>query len=56
VKFKQKVVPGDTLLFRLELLSPVKRGVCHMKGEAYVGEKLVAEGEMMAQISRIPNK
>jgi UDP-3-O-[3-hydroxymyristoyl] N-acetylglucosamine deacetylase / 3-hydroxyacyl-[acyl-carrier-protein] dehydratase len=53
VKFKQKVVPGDTVLFRLELLSPVKRGVCHMRGEAFVGDKLVAEGEMMAQISKI---
>jgi UDP-3-O-[3-hydroxymyristoyl] N-acetylglucosamine deacetylase / 3-hydroxyacyl-[acyl-carrier-protein] dehydratase len=52
VKFKQKVVPGDTLLFKLELISPVKRGICHMKGEAFVGDKLVAEGEMMAQIAR----
>jgi UDP-3-O-[3-hydroxymyristoyl] N-acetylglucosamine deacetylase / 3-hydroxyacyl-[acyl-carrier-protein] dehydratase len=53
VRFKQKVVPGDTVLFRLELLSPFRRGVCHMKGEAYVGSKLVAEGEMMAQLSKV---
>jgi UDP-3-O-[3-hydroxymyristoyl] N-acetylglucosamine deacetylase / 3-hydroxyacyl-[acyl-carrier-protein] dehydratase len=53
VKFKQKVVPGDTLIFRLELLSPIKRGVCFMRGEAFVGDKLVAEGEMVAQISKI---
>jgi UDP-3-O-[3-hydroxymyristoyl] N-acetylglucosamine deacetylase / 3-hydroxyacyl-[acyl-carrier-protein] dehydratase len=53
VKFKQKVVPGDTVIFKLELLSPVKRGICNMRGEAYVGDKLVAEGEMMAQIAKI---
>lgn len=53
VKFKQKVVPGDTVIFKLELLSPVKRGVCFMKGEAYVGDKLVAEGELVAQISKV---
>jgi UDP-3-O-[3-hydroxymyristoyl] N-acetylglucosamine deacetylase / 3-hydroxyacyl-[acyl-carrier-protein] dehydratase len=53
VKFKQKVLPGDTVIFKLELLSPVKRGICYMKGEAFVGDKLVAEGEMMAQISKI---
>jgi UDP-3-O-[3-hydroxymyristoyl] N-acetylglucosamine deacetylase / 3-hydroxyacyl-[acyl-carrier-protein] dehydratase len=53
VKFKQKVLPGDTVIFKLELLSPVKRGICYMRGEAFVGDKLVAEGEMMAQISKI---
>ncbi|MDQ3193205.1 MAG: 3-hydroxyacyl-ACP dehydratase FabZ, partial [Bacteroidota bacterium] len=53
VKFKQKVVPGDTVIFKLELLSPVKRGICFMKGEAFVGDKLVAEGELVAQISKI---
>lgn len=50
VKFKQKVIPGDTLVFRLELLSPIRRGICHMKGQAFVGDKLVSEAEMMAQI------
>lgn len=50
VKFKQKVVPGDTLVFKLTLISPVRRGICHMRGLAYVGNKLVMEAEMMAQI------
>jgi len=49
-KFKQKVIPGDTLVFRLELVSPIRRGICHMRGEAYVGDKVVMEAEMMAQI------
>jgi len=50
VKFKQKVVPGDTLIFKLMLMSPIRRGLCHMRGEAYVGNKLVSEGELLAQI------
>jgi len=50
VKFKQKVIPGDTLVFRLELVSPIRRGICHMKGTAYVNNKPVTEAEMMAQI------
>jgi len=50
VKFKQKVVPGDTLIFKLNFLSPFRRGICHMRGEAYVGNKLVVEAEMMAQV------
>lgn len=50
VRFKQKVIPGDTLVFRLELLSPIRRGICHMKGIAYVNGKPVTEAEMMAQI------
>ncbi|HSV76404.1 MAG TPA: hypothetical protein VLH37_05165, partial [Bacteroidales bacterium] len=50
VKFKQKVVPGDTLIFKLSFLSPFRRGICHMRGEAYVGNKLVVEAEMMAQV------
>lgn len=50
VRFKAKVVPGDTVVFKLELLSPVRRGICHMKGTAYVGNKAVTEAEMMAQI------
>ncbi|MCW3125445.1 MAG: UDP-3-O-[3-hydroxymyristoyl] N-acetylglucosamine deacetylase [Bacteroidetes bacterium] len=49
-KFKHKVVPGDTIIFKLELLSPVRRGLVEMKGSAYVGNKLVAEAELMAQI------
>ncbi len=52
VRFKQKVVPGDTLVFKMNLVSPVRRGICHMKGIAYVGSKVVMEAEMMAQIGR----
>jgi len=54
VRFRQKVVPGDTLIFRLELLTEVRRGVANMKGHCFVGEKLVCEAEFMAQI--IKNK
>lgn len=50
VKFRQKVVPGDTLIFKLMLTSPIRRGIANMKGLAFVGEKVVAEGEFMAQI------
>lgn len=52
VKFKQKVVPGDTLVLKLELLSPIRRGLAHMKGTAYVGDKIVTEGELLAQIAK----
>ena len=51
-RFKQKVLPGDTLIFNLKLLSPIRRGLCHMKGEAIVGDKVVMEAEMLAQIVR----
>ncbi len=51
-KFKEKVVPGDTLLFRLELTAPIRRGVCIMKGSAFVGDKLVCEAELMAQVAK----
>jgi len=50
VKFRQKVVPGDTLIFKLMLTSPIRRGIANMKGLTYVGDKVVAEGEFMAQI------
>lgn len=50
VKFRQKVVPGDTILFRVELLTPIRRGIATMKGYAFVGEKVVCEAEFMAQI------
>lgn len=49
-KFKDKVVPGDTLKIRMKLTAPVRRGLCIMKGEAYVGDKMVSEALMMAQI------
>ena len=54
VKFRQKVVPGDTLILRLELLAPIRRGISTMKGYIFVGDKLVSEAEFMAQI--IKNK
>ena len=52
VKFKQKVIPGDTLVLKLQLLSPIRRGIAHMKGMAYVSGKLVCEGELLAQIAK----
>jgi UDP-3-O-[3-hydroxymyristoyl] N-acetylglucosamine deacetylase / 3-hydroxyacyl-[acyl-carrier-protein] dehydratase len=52
VRFKQKVVPGDTLILKLSLISPMRRGICQMKGTAYVGSKLVMEAELMAQIGK----
>ena len=52
VRFRQKVVPGDTLIFHLELMSPFRRGISHMRGVAYVGNKIVAEAELMAQITK----
>ncbi len=55
-KYKEKVVPGDTLVMRLDLMAPVRRGICIMKGQAYVGNKLVAEAELMAQIVKDKNK
>ena len=51
-KFKDKVLPGDTLVFRLDLIAPIRRGVCVMKGSAFVGDKLVAEAELMAQVAK----
>ncbi len=51
-KFKAKVLPGDTLILKLELLEPIRRGIVHMQGTAYVGSKIVSEGELTAQIVR----
>ncbi|MFN5982813.1 MAG: bifunctional UDP-3-O-[3-hydroxymyristoyl] N-acetylglucosamine deacetylase/3-hydroxyacyl-ACP dehydratase [Fluviicola sp.] len=50
VKFKQKVLPGDTLVFDLKLISPIRRGLVHMSGQAYVNGKVVMEAEMLAQV------
>lgn len=50
VKFRKKVVPGDVLVMRLSLMEPIRRGIAHMKGEAYIGKELASEAEMYAQI------
>lgn len=52
VKFKKKVVPGDTLIFDLKLITPIRRGIVHMQGRAFVGDTLVSEAELMAQITK----
>ncbi|EMY3558366.1 bifunctional UDP-3-O-[3-hydroxymyristoyl] N-acetylglucosamine deacetylase/3-hydroxyacyl-ACP dehydratase [Flavobacterium psychrophilum] len=52
VKFKQKVLPGDTLIFKCDLITPIRRGICHMQAHAYANGKLVAEAELMAQIAK----
>lgn len=52
IKFRKKVVPGDTLIFKLELMTEIRRGVANMKGLAFVGDTIVAEGEFMAQIAK----
>ncbi len=52
VKFKHKVLPGDTLTFKCELITAIRRGICHMQAHAYANGKLVAEAELMAQIAK----
>ena len=49
-KFKQKVVPGDTLILKLELSAPIRRGICEMHGTAYVGNKIATEADLVAQL------
>ncbi|MGB3544109.1 3-hydroxyacyl-ACP dehydratase FabZ, partial [Rubrivirga sp.] len=49
-KFKNFVTPGDTVLFKMELIAPVRRGLCQMRGTAYVGNKIVSEADLVAQI------
>jgi UDP-3-O-[3-hydroxymyristoyl] N-acetylglucosamine deacetylase/3-hydroxyacyl-[acyl-carrier-protein] dehydratase len=51
-KFKHPVHPGDQLVFKLELITPIRRGICHMKGYTFANGKLATEGELMAQIIR----
>ena len=53
-KFKQKVVPGDTLILKMELLHPIRRGICEMKGTIFVGDKIVTEATLVAQIVKRP--
>lgn len=49
-KFKQKVVPGDTMILKMELIEPIRRGICVMHGSVYVGNKLCTEGDLTAQL------
>jgi len=51
-KFKAKVAPGDTMILKMELLAPIRRGIVQMQGTTYVGNKIVSEGELTAQIIR----
>lgn len=51
-KFKNKVVPGDTMVMRLELISPIRRGLCEMRGTVYVGNKVATEADLVAKIVR----
>ncbi len=53
VRFKRKVVPGDTLIIKMTLLEPIRRGIALMYGEGYVGDNMVIEGELMAQIVKV---
>lgn len=52
VKFKKKVVPGDTLIFKIDLIEPIRRGIVHMQGYGYVGDSVVVEAELMAQVAK----
>jgi UDP-3-O-[3-hydroxymyristoyl] N-acetylglucosamine deacetylase/3-hydroxyacyl-[acyl-carrier-protein] dehydratase len=52
VRFRAQVLPGDTIIFRCDLMEPIRRGIAQMKGVGMVGDKVVMEAEMMAQISR----
>ncbi len=49
-KFKQKVVPGDTMILKMELMAPIRRGICEMRGTVYVGNKVCTEADLVAQI------
>ncbi|HEY9113285.1 MAG TPA: bifunctional UDP-3-O-[3-hydroxymyristoyl] N-acetylglucosamine deacetylase/3-hydroxyacyl-ACP dehydratase [Bacteroidales bacterium] len=56
VRFRSKVVPGDVVVFVIELTAPIKRGICSMKGIAYVGDNIVTEGQLTAQVVRNKEK
>jgi UDP-3-O-[3-hydroxymyristoyl] N-acetylglucosamine deacetylase / 3-hydroxyacyl-[acyl-carrier-protein] dehydratase len=53
-KFKQKVIPGDTLILKMELKNPIRRGICEMRGTIFVGSKVVCEADLTAQIVKRP--
>ena len=48
------MVPGDTLILKMELMHPIRRGICEMKGTVYVGDKIVTEAVLIAQIVKRP--
>ena len=50
-KFKRKVIPGDTIIFKLKLISPIRRGLCHMQGTGFVNNKIAVEADLLAQIA-----
>ena len=52
IKFKRPVVPGDSMLFKLDLITPIRRGICHMRGYVFVNGNLMTQGDLMAQIKR----
>ncbi len=52
VKFKRKIVPGDTVIFKIELMEPIRRGIVHMQGYGYVGDTVAIEAELMAQVAK----
>ena len=54
-KFKQKVVPGDTMLLRMELAAPIRRGICEMRGTVFVGNKVCTEADLVAQLVKQPS-
>ncbi len=54
IKFRKKIIPGDTMIIKVELLTPIRRGIATMKGYIFIGSQLASEGEFMAQI--IENK
>ena len=53
VRFRNKVHPGDTIIFKCSLIGPFRRGICHMQGLAYANGKLCAEAELTAQITKV---
>jgi UDP-3-O-[3-hydroxymyristoyl] N-acetylglucosamine deacetylase/3-hydroxyacyl-[acyl-carrier-protein] dehydratase len=55
-RFKDKVLPGDTIIFRCDLMAPIRRGIAQMKGVGTVGDKVVVEAELMAQIIKVKGK
>ena len=51
-KFKKKVTPGDVIVFSLNLISPIRRGLCHMHGKGFVNGEIVVEADLLAQIAK----